>query len=165
MRFRILLVSLMPLFCQAQPPPIPESIKLYEAIVRATHSPDSITLYSITREEETHLRKDSFGFHRFKILSQRTITDPGKYPELLTALKNGFSPVNFEINCGFSPHHGLRLSKGKRNLDLLIGFNCALVLGYDSGQRLGPFYIPRSAEPELNKVLASLGLPILNPDF
>jgi len=155
----------LPVISQEAPPPFPDSVKLHEAIVSATQSPDSITLYLIKREKDIPFRGDSYGFHGYTVLAQKSTTEVARYSVLLSALRNGFSPVNFATDCSFFPHHGIRLSKGKAQLDLVIGYSCGLIMGHESGKTYGPFYITNTSEAELNKAFVSFGLPLPGPGY
>lgn len=101
-------------------------------------SSDQLILYSLQPESDTFMYKPSYFkgmelFHKNLVLGKTVIRDPQLQHELVSALYDGINASQgWEAAC-FMPHHGIRVIRGSRTLDVEICFTCMQVIFYENG--------------------------------
>jgi hypothetical protein len=63
------------------------------------------------------------GFHGWKILGRTTLRDASGRKAIVAAIRRGVREADDASGC-FEPRHGLRATKGGKDVDLVICFSC-----------------------------------------
>ena len=90
---------------------------------------DSIELISLDPGERTG--GAASGFHGWKVLGRATLRD-GAGRTVVEAIHRGVREAGDAAGC-FEPRHGLRATRGKRAVDLVICFSCRWIEVHDGG--------------------------------
>lgn len=101
-------------------------------------------------------------FHKYKVLGQTEIKDPKRRSELLQALFRGveeYEKAEWAAPECFIPRHGIKAMAGTNWVDLVICFECKLILE-DSNKGHASTMV--SAEPRdlFNRTLQEAGVPL-----
>jgi hypothetical protein len=114
------------------------------------HEGETFTLYSLDPERYRHPPKN--GFHAWKVLGTATITNAQTRNALLTAFEEGIAEARQTGEC-FEPRHAIRVTKGKKTIDLTICFHCRRVYIYEGNTPGVDLWITKSPEPVFDKAL------------
>jgi hypothetical protein len=109
---------------------------------------------------EDEKAKDTF--HGWKVLGKTEVKEKKERDAVASVLKKGIEEARAIANC-FEPRHGIRVTKGKQTVDLVICFNCMSIEIYPDGgeKRLGD-QVPFATSPEatLDKILRDAGVKL-----
>lgn len=72
-------------------------------------------------------------FHGHRILWRTIVTDPATQERIIDIVNSGVSYFASPAKC-FNPRHGVRLSRGKRTVDLVICYECSSIQIHDGDQ-------------------------------
>jgi hypothetical protein len=93
------------------------------------------------------------------VLGKITVKDDVTKKKLNDALRRVDSPPGAPVSC-FNPRHAIRTKKDGRTYDVVICFECNSVKFYIDERYAGEFQPPSEAQPLLNEVLTSAGIPL-----
>ena len=136
---------------------------------RVLEQPDQFTLfsldpYTLVRDPETG--EGVYGcsggrFHGFVVLGHTAVEDAARRAELLHALYEGFAGAIRPRPC-YEPRHGIRATRGKQAVDLVICFTCSPVQVYpDAASDCFSWYkVSASPRPFFDQVLTQAGVPL-----
>lgn len=98
-------------------------------------------------------------FHRYEILGKMLVTDPKIKAQLIQSLYYGMEHRNGFAAACFNPRHGIRATKGKRTVDVVICFECSQIDFWESNQRQHT-YTSRTPQKVFDKVLKKGGVSL-----
>lgn len=115
-------------------------------------------LYSIQpdRLPEADLRTMP-NFHGYPIIGQTRVRATPQRKDLLTAVRVGLGKRS--ALGGFVPKYGLRALCGKKNVDLLIAFECEQMQIYDD-RGMHQITVEASSQEVFNRILAEMDVPL-----
>jgi hypothetical protein len=136
----------------------PEERKLPDKVWAILNEADQLELLSLDPDQEKEA-KDKF--HGWNVLGKTGIKDKKAREGVVSAVSKGVKESDgTRANC-FEPRHGIRATKEKQTVDLVICFECLSVEIYLDGgnKREGdPIAITKSPETALDKVLRDAGV-------
>lgn len=98
-------------------------------------------------------------FHGFRILGKTEVKDGQVRQNLRRLYYDGIADKNFSAAC-FNPAHGIRATKGRSVLDLLICFHCSQVKVVFNGKDHGYVHWSSSHRAEFDEVLTQAKVAI-----
>ena len=138
--------------------------RLAPEVLEILKKADHFELFSCDPEfrENKDKGKEDNGFHGFKVLGGIPIKSEKQRQMLVEALVAGMAEKNIMPAKCFIPRHGIRASAGKKQVDLVICFECSQLDVYlipDDTQRKR-LLIGRSPAGVFNKVLREAKIPM-----
>jgi hypothetical protein len=105
-------------------------------------------------------------FHGFVVLGHATVDDVPRRAELLHALYEGFAGAIRPRPC-YEPRHGIRATRGKQAVDLVICFTCSPVQVYPDAASDSFSWHKVSASPRalFDQALTRAGVPLRRADL
>jgi hypothetical protein len=130
--------------------------QLAPSVLGALRGPGRLELLSLDPSEKRQESTDRF--HGWKILGQTTVRDKGG---VVKAIEKGVADWDGLVARCFRPRHGIRVQSGSSIVELVICFECGLILTYVNGDWSESVYTLESAQPTLDSVLkkANVRLP------
>jgi hypothetical protein len=136
----------------------------------------SLDPYSLVRDPDTGEGSYSCSggrFHGFVVLGHTTVEDVNRRAELLHALYEGFAEVLRprtglpRVRPCYEPRHGLRASRGKRTVDLVVCFTCSPVQVYPDAASDSFSWHKVGASPRalFDQALTQAGIPLCPADL
>ncbi len=144
------------------PPPLkPTAAQLTTAFPEDSRSlfreSERFILYRLTGSAFQIEGGDDVAFNGYEIVGKTVIRDKATQQKLINAYEEGLADTNFSAAC-FYPRHGIRVEKGKQQLDLVICFSCSLVQVLFKKHK--PYvHIGKQPEATFDAVLAEMGVP------
>ena len=122
---------------------------------------EKLYLYSLQKERlPTADLKALPNFHGYPIVGQTRVRETPQRADLVAAVWEGLGKREGQ-DC-FEPHHGLRAVRGKKTVDLLIGFPCEHMEIYDD-RGMHQITVSSSAQGVFNHILAEYDIPLPEP--
>ncbi len=130
-------------------------------VKRVLDQSEKFYLYSLQSEPlpKTDLRTMP-NFHGYPILGQTRVRSTPQRTDLLAALREGLGKSS-ECTC-FDPHYGVRIVRGNKTVDFVIGFGCEHMDIYDD-RGLHQISVSASTQRIFNQVLAEYDVPLPVP--
>lgn len=135
--------------------------KVPKPVAEVLAAPDEFVLYSL----EPGKMGDKDGadgktFHGHTILGQTEVKDAKTQKKLVDAFNRGVRDHDGSVAACFIPHHGLRVRKGERVVDLVVCFKCAQVNVYENDMRGEGVLISATPRATFNEVLKQAKVPL-----
>jgi len=136
-----------------------EENKVPDEVKAILDKADSFELYSL---DPNFLKDVKDGFHGFKVLGKTEVKEADTRKALVAATVKGAAENKGEVARCFEPRHGIRLTRDKKTVDLVICFHCAQVRVYAHGaeKATGEFLTTNSPQPTFDMVLRDAKVPL-----
>jgi hypothetical protein len=138
--------------CHADPSKVP-----LDLLERA----EKFELLSLSPADDPNRPKAAERFHGWDVLGKKTITNPDLCNRLAAALRTGVnhSDTSGKPGC-FNPRHGINFVHQGDSIDLVICFECGLVIVYTNATDASGFKITDSPQSTFNDALREVGLKV-----
>jgi hypothetical protein len=136
--------------------------KIPDAVKAVLDKADSFELLSL---EPSERKEAKGGFHGWKVLGKTEVKDADTRKDLVAALEKGVAENKGEVAKCFEPRHGIRATRDKKTVELVICFECLQVRGYvdNSDKNTDGFLTSKSPQPAFDKVLKGADVPLPEP--
>jgi hypothetical protein len=134
-----------------------------DEVERLFDKADGFELYSLNPDrqfdKDGKLVEPKDGFHGWRVLG-KTEVKVGDRKKLVDALRLG-AEDNFGLAAGcFIPRHGVRLTGGKKTVDLVICFQCLSVQVFEEGKATKGFLMTHEPQPAFDALLKAAGVEL-----
>lgn len=114
---------------------------------------ESATTFEVMAVDPGTLPAAGEDFHGHRVVWRTLVTDPAVQERIIDVVNGGISPFATQAKC-FNPRHGVRVSQGKRTVDIVICYECGSVQVHD-GESVTQI-ATTNVQPDLDEVFDKL---------
>src|SRR5437870_4054176 len=120
--FKYCCLLLCALVVAATLPGSAEASKEFNEAAKVLQSADTVELISLDPAAKGFDKKQSF--HGWKVLGRTSLKDKVTRERVIAAIKKGVADSDGSVAGCFRPRHGIRATRGKTTVELVICFEC-----------------------------------------